>query len=397
MTMTATAEQQSKTKLFWLTPDKDLVGNAFGYATHNRQMKNHSEKYFDYTPEADIVLQIVPADKFIPIPGKINVLFTMWELLDVPESYKENLKKADVIIVPSSFCRDIFRPIVPDKPIYVCHEGVDPSVYKFKARELPNPAAGKRFRFLWVGAPNPRKGYPFILEIVKIMEKSPECELYIKTTMPKMNWGQALRNAWKKRKEIFFDRGNDGKMIRRSLWNAIKMIPKPYMADKVSQFGQFKNITFDTRKLSTSELVDLYHSAHCFLFPTYGEGWGLTLTEAMACGCPCIATEVTGCKDFFDGRVGYPINHLIVEQELTNYDMKKAKGYCPDMSDFLQKIYYVLGHYPEAMRKGEKAAQRIAERFTWDLAAKRLRDIIGTIEITHAREQEKPGEVRANV
>jgi len=374
-------QEREKKKLFWLTPDIDLVGNAYGYATHNRYMRKHCSEYFEYTLEAPIALQIVPADKFVPVPGKINVLFTMWELLDVPQSYKDNLKKADIIIVPSAFCRDIFKPIVPDKPIYVCHEGVDPAIYKYKPKMLPSKSENRRFRFLWVGAPNPRKGYPFILEIVKIIEKSPDCELYIKTTMPKMNWGQTIRNAWRKRRDIFFDQGNDGKIVRRSLWRAIKRIPKPYMADRISYFGKQKNIIFDTRKLTTEELVGLYHSSHCFLFPTYGEGWGLTLTEAMACGCPCIATEVTGCKDFFDEKVGYPINHIIVEQELTNYDLKNAKGYCPDMDDFVKKIMHVLNHYPEALKKGKKASEKIAEKFTWDRAAKRLYDIIGTVEI----------------
>ena len=43
-----------------------------------------------------------------------------------------------------------------------------------------------------------------------------------------------------------------------------------------------------------SELVKLYHNADIYIFPSKEEGWGLTVTEAMASKCAVVGTN-TGC------------------------------------------------------------------------------------------------------
>lgn len=43
--------------------------------------------------------------------------------------------------------------------------------------------------------------------------------------------------------------------------------------------------------VSDSELRALYENAFCFIFPSYYEGFGLPPLEAMACGCPVLASN----------------------------------------------------------------------------------------------------------
>lgn len=50
-------------------------------------------------------------------------------------------------------------------------------------------------------------------------------------------------------------------------------------------------------KLPESELVRLYNAADLLLTTTLGEGWGLSLTEALACGTPIAAPDHTACAD----------------------------------------------------------------------------------------------------
>jgi glycosyltransferase involved in cell wall biosynthesis len=347
-----------------------MVGNAYGYGYHNAQMRKHIQKYLelDDTGEAEMCLQITPADKFVPILGKFNVLFTMWEFLDLPQSYIDGINKADLILVPCSFCKDLFKKYT-DKPVEVCWEGVDPEIYRYHDRKPTVP-----FRFLWVGAPNPRKGYQLILESVRIIEQLKDVEMYIKTTVPKMNWWQTLMNAWRKRKDIFGD-----KTKRMSFWRMLRRIPTPQIADKVFRYGKYKNIIFDTRKLPLAELLELYNSAACFVLPSYGEGWGLTLCEAMATGAPCIATKHTGTADFFDEKVGYVIDHDIRVQEMQNYKLTTS-GYAPDTQSMLDRMFEVIRNYPKALKKGRAASVRILNDFTWDRSAQRLNEILRRYE-----------------
>ena len=47
----------------------------------------------------------------------------------------------------------------------------------------------------------------------------------------------------------------------------------------------------EARSVSGAELIDLYRSAACLVFPSLYEGFGLPPVEAMACGCPVAAAR----------------------------------------------------------------------------------------------------------
>ena len=46
-------------------------------------------------------------------------------------------------------------------------------------------------------------------------------------------------------------------------------------------------------------LASLYSTAHVFVLPSIEEGLAMVMAEAMACGCPVIATTHTGAEDLF--------------------------------------------------------------------------------------------------
>lgn len=359
----------SKLKLHWNTPIHDLPGNALGYNQHNSMMRKFAEAHFDYDESAEIALSITPADFFKPVPGKLNVLFTMWESLDIPNNYLQRICRADVLIVPCRFCHDLFRPHFKG-PIYICQEGIDPEKYPFFQRQAP--AQGEKFRILWVGAANPRKGYPVMIELANALDKFQNIEIYLKTTTASQDRKNFVTKLWQQRRTI---KAEDPKLYRQMLVDA----KHPDVAEKVLRMGKHANIVWDSRKLPVDILVALYNSAHLFVFPTFGEGWGLTLCEAMATGLPCVATAVTGCKDFFDSYVGYPINYDVRESEFRNYQII-SRIFCPSANDTLKQILNAISNYKEALQKGKKASQRIHGRFTWALAAQRLSEIISEIK-----------------
>lgn len=58
-------------------------------------------------------------------------------------------------------------------------------------------------------------------------------------------------------------------------------------------------------RISDGELLDLYRRAWIAVSCSTREGWGMTLTEAAACGTPAVATDIAGHADAVDaGRSG---------------------------------------------------------------------------------------------
>lgn len=59
----------------------------------------------------------------------------------------------------------------------------------------------------------------------------------------------------------------------------------------VRELNLEKNVVFEP---ATDDVVSYYRGADCFVLCSWYEGWGRTIIEALACGCPVIMTDV-GC------------------------------------------------------------------------------------------------------
>lgn len=49
-----------------------------------------------------------------------------------------------------------------------------------------------------------------------------------------------------------------------------------------------------------SDMSAIYHMADCFILASYREGLSRSIMEAMACGLPCIVTDIRGNRDLID-------------------------------------------------------------------------------------------------
>jgi glycosyltransferase involved in cell wall biosynthesis len=126
------------------------------------------------------------------------------------------------------------------------------------------------------------------------------------------------------------------------------------------------------QEVPTYQLGVLYRSADCFVLPTRGEGWGMPIIEAMACGVPVIATSWSAHCDFMTARNSYPLR---VEK------LVPARAKCPYYagSNWAEPSYvhlrrlmrHVFENQAEARSKGERASREIRAGWTWkDAAAK---------------------------
>ena len=58
--------------------------------------------------------------------------------------------------------------------------------------------------------------------------------------------------------------------------------------------------------LRASKLLDVYHMADVFVFPSYKDAWGLVINEAMAAKLPVIVSDAVGCVEdlVIEGETG---------------------------------------------------------------------------------------------
>ncbi len=323
-------------KLHWATEVlPGTHGNLYGYAIHTLTLKKYvqmrNDIEFTSLEDSDHVLFITTPEFFDPskFDGRKIWLFTMFEGLDIPEIYIKNIQKANYLITPSKWVRELFSQYFDKDKIFVVPHGVEP-IFTYKERNL----AVQPFRYLWVGAPNPRKGFAELTVIWQSLglDKHPEMELYLKTSK----------------------------------------VPNV-------QIQQKKNVILDARNLPVEELVKIYHSAHCFVLPTRGEGFGLTLIEAMATGLPCIATNFSGVTEFFDDKVGFPVKYSFDMSEMLSPmygSLGKTRVAYPDIKEIAEKMIWVRLNYKKALKIGKLASIRTKIKFTWEKSAETLVRVI---------------------
>jgi glycosyltransferase involved in cell wall biosynthesis len=97
-----------------------------------------------------------------------------------------------------------------------------------------------------------------------------------------------------------------------------------------------------------------------FVFPSFFEGFGLVLLEAMACGLPVITTTATAGPDIIvQGENGWLIEP-------------------GDMSALIETMNYCLEH-PGIIQDMRHSARATAERFTWEAYGNRWMEILAEV------------------
>ncbi|HVC71353.1 MAG TPA: glycosyltransferase family 4 protein [Acidimicrobiales bacterium] len=114
-------------------------------------------------------------------------------------------------------------------------------------------------------------------------------------------------------------------------------------------------------RMSDDELRDAYRQAWVLVSMSQREGWGMTITEAAACGTPAVVSRIAGHSD-------------AVEDGLTGVLVDR-----PDQ--FGRELERVLADEPMRRRLG-RAAQEHAGRLTWEAtAAGTLEALVAEAEI----------------
>jgi glycosyltransferase involved in cell wall biosynthesis len=337
-------------KVHWVTDYSGAIGNSLGYATHNDRMKEAlAATGVEFDDSAPVAVHVCPPNHFQPI-GKRSIVSCAWEYPELPAKFGV-LRDAACVMPTATFLLDPFRKLLPGVRVEHLPLGVDCETFTLAKRGL-HFSKDRPFRFLFLNAPNGRKGAIHLSEAWRAFETRTDVELYCKTTVS----------------------------------------PGSGVPVEVQKIG---NVTFDTRKLPLSELVNLYHSADCKVDPSLGEGFGLSLAESMATGLPVIYTAAHAFLDLapVEMKLGYPIKWSPKRQWLgphgstpgdfepsdsDNFDTLRSwvTSANPNVDHIAAQMAAVLRNPREAFDRGRRAAGRIRKHFTWSAAGQRLRKVV---------------------
>ncbi len=79
---------------------------------------------------------------------------------------------------------------------------------------------------------------------------------------------------------------------------------RPRLESKVGALGLSNKVIF-TGYISEAEKVAHYNLADAYVMPSMGEGFGIVLIEAAACGVPVVGSKADGSREaLLDGRLG---------------------------------------------------------------------------------------------
>ncbi len=184
-----------------------------------------------------------------------------WQGIDPRSIAKEEAEyaQADIISVPSQFCYDSFvAQGVPEQKLLKIPYGSRLERFHHIGAIQPE---NQEFRVLFVGAAGPRKGLIDLYAAFKRFRHPNKRLILVGSVAPEVQTCLALADQV-----------------------------------EITAVGSVPN----------AQLADFYNHASVFVLPSIEEGLAMVIGEAMACGCPVIASSNTGASELItDGVEGF--------------------------------------------------------------------------------------------
>jgi len=323
---------------FWCPSTAQATGYGRVHFCLYRALKKLGAKLTDDPGAGDITVFYgqpgieAPLRKLWRVRTKAKFLFyCMFECsvppkgwVDVLEGRLPGVQPVDGLLVPSTWCGEMFRENGVTCPIHVVPHGIGPEEFPILERDPERP-----FTFLWQGVvPNDRKGAWLVREAFESLG-------YVDTRLVLKWWNQQSPRG-------FYWKDND------------------------------KRIEHIGLKLSDPDMLNLLRRCDCSVNPTSGEGFGLIPLEHAATGMATMVTNWSGPADYathvgmwcltpimkpsvFGGQIGLDA----VDATVSLHEMRGNMAWCAENRE-------------SALKMGRNVAERIHKSWTWRHAAERL-------------------------
>jgi glycosyltransferase involved in cell wall biosynthesis len=251
-----------------------IIGQVQEDTYYRKYWSEATKNLFDRHSPSLQIFHSSYANQFTGSPTISFAVFETTKLLPVETHHLKNT--VDMIFTTTKEHKSIIESNGITTPTYVIHEGVDPFLYNTKEC-TPLINTGK-FTFITAGKHESRKN----------------TDMIIRAFIDTMQYNEAALIAHT------FDPFYQGKGLP---WTDINIEALGFKGvEENNIFIKFSNGVADlylTKPgVPTSSMRSLYRSANAGIFYSKAEGWDLPLIECMACGIPCVASNVIGHKEY---------------------------------------------------------------------------------------------------
>ncbi len=305
-------------------PEHLSTKNGYGYATkcmlESLDRLGYHVTVNDSTADVEIWFDQPGNWNFSKGPYKIG--YHPWESTKLANGWVPIMNKCDEIWTPSPLIADWYtRYNVITVPVHVYEHGVE-------HEWAPVRREPKATKFLQVSAEDTRKGFFDTTQVA------------FHAAFPEKNYRRLTKKTTKDQ------------------WNAI---------------AELRGVIYDNRRLDFKDLIELFYEHDVYVYPSWGEGFGLTPLQAMATGMPTITLP---------GWAPYARHidpNLAVGHEMVDTPWPKihpGQMMKPNVDDVKRAMIYTDEHYEAAADFAMQRANFIHREYDWDtLTAKVFGDL----------------------
>ena len=289
------------------------------------------------TPFPDVVIRQMYPPRVNDSPGGLTFQYFGWEESRIPSAVAEDFNRhLDGIGVMSHYVARVLR----DSGVVVPIEAVGVGVIQPDLEatiDAPELADIRTCRFLHISSAFPRKGIDILLNAYFGAFTGDDDVSLVLKTFP----------------NVHSDVASQLEMLQQSSANP------PHLA-------------WIDRDISSAELAALYKESTCLVHTPRGEGFGLTVAEAMLARLPVISVAATGLADFVNDSTATTISFTI-EPASTHLTVPGSTWVVPSTNELMTEMraVYQGEEADRRARRVEHAFKLVATTFNWDEVAAR--------------------------